>query len=258
MARPGDSARPAQAQPEPIVIFKSQAVWATLKEVEDLSDTISFVRLKIDGGVFDFHPGQFVSIMVDKEGKSVSRPYSIASPPENKDHIELCIRKVPDGFMSNYLSELKPGTQVRLRGPLGRFILLEPVMNDVVFIATGTGVAPFVSMLGHIYRQGSDVDPSRHFWLFLGVRYVKEMMYRRYLEDLSRAHPNFHMVWVVSRPETPDWNGRVGHVQDFLKAEVKEARDKHVYICGLRHMLEETKPLCEEMGFGLVRFEKWD
>ena len=84
------------------------------------------------------------------------------------------------------------------------------------------------------------------------------MMYRDYLEALSHNHPNFHMVWVISRPETPDWKGRVGHVQDFLKREIGDAKGKHVYICGLRHMLEETKPICEEMGFSMVRFEKWD
>ena len=258
MSNPPEERAPAIAiPPEPTIKFKAQSVWATVKEVENLTDTISFVRLKIDGGL-DFHPGQFVSIMIDREGKSVSRPYSIASSPENRDCIELCIRKVPDGFMSNYLAALPPGAQVRLRGPLGRFILLEPVANDIAFIATGTGVAPFTSMLGHIYRKGSDVDPSRHFWLFLGVRYVREMMYRDHLEALSRNHPNFHMVWVISRPETPDWKGRVGHVQDFLKREIGDAKGKHVYICGLRHMLEETKPICEEMGFSMVRFEKWD
>ena len=94
--------------------------------------------------------------------------------------------------------------------------------------------------------------------MFLGVRYVKEMMYREYLEKLARDHSDFHLVYVISRPEMPEWKGRVGHVQDFLRSEIKDASGKHVYICGLRHMLEETKPLCEQMGFSLVRFEKWD
>ncbi len=243
---------------EPAIRFKSKSVWATVKEVEHFTDTISFVRLTTPGGSFDFQPGQFVSIMTEKEGKTVSRPYSVASPPENKEYLELCIRRVPEGFMSNYLADLLPGSQVRLRGPLGRFVLLEPVQNDIVFISTGTGVAPFISMLGHIYRQGSDVDPSRHFWLFQGIRYVKEMIYLDYLKDLEENHPTFHLVYVISRPETPEWKGRVGHVQDFLKEEIKDARGKHAYICGLRHMLEETKPICENMGFDLVRFEKWD
>jgi NAD(P)H-flavin reductase len=259
MSEPPSERAPAIAiPPEPTIKFRPQSVWATVKEVEDLTDTISFVRFKIDGGVFDFQPGQFVSVMAEKEGKSISRAYSIASPPEQKEYLELCIRKVPDGFMSNQLASLQPGAQVRMKGPLGRFILLEPVANDIAFIATGTGVAPFISMLGHIYRKGSDIDRARHFWLFLGVRYVKEMMYRGYLDRLASEHPNFHMVWVVSRPETPEWKGRVGHVQDFLRDEIKVASGKHAYICGLRHMLEETKPICEQMGFSMVRFEKWD
>jgi len=259
MSQPPSAKQPAIAiPPEPSIKFKPVSAWATVKEVEDLTDTISFVRLKIEGGVFDFQPGQFVSVMADKDGRSISRPYSIASPPEQKDHLELCIRKVPDGFMSNYLAGLRPGAQVRLRGPLGRFVLLEPVANDIVFISTGTGVAPFISMLGHIYGPDSDVDLTKHFWLFQGVRYIKEMMYIDLLEKVAREHENFHLVYVISRPETPEWKGRIGHVQDFLKAEIKEPAGKHAYICGLRHMLEETKPMCEAMGFSLVRFEKWD
>jgi NAD(P)H-flavin reductase len=259
MSQPPSVKPPAIAiPPEPAIKFRPVSAWATVREVENLTDTISFVRFKIDGGIFDFQPGQFVSVMTDKEGRNVSRPYSIASPPEQKDHLELCIRKVPDGFMSNYLADLKLGAQVRMRGPLGRFVLLEPVANDIAFISTGTGIAPFISMLGHIYRQGSDIDPARHFWLFQGVRYVKEMVYIDYLEKLAREHQNFHLVYVISRPETPNWKGRVGHVQQFLRDEIKNPGGMHVYICGLRHMLEETKPICEEMGFSVVRFEKWD
>jgi len=242
----------------PTLKHRSKSITVIVKEVIDFTDTIYFLRLTPDVKPFKFQPGQFISLMVEKEGKIISRPYSIASPPEHKDYIELCIRKVPDGFMSNYLSNLPVGTRLKARGPLGRFVLPEPITCDTVFVGTGTGIAPLISMVGHIFREGSDVNSNLEFWLIIGMRYVKEMIYKEFLENISREHPNFHVIYTLSRPETPDWKGRVGYVQKVITEEIVNPQDKYVYICGLRHMIEETKALCEKLGFAYVSFEKWD
>src|SRR5882762_3138358 len=125
--------------------------------------------------VFDFEPGQFISIFAEKEGKRISRPYSIASWPENKDYLELCIKIVEGGFMSNYLYHVPPGTKLQSIGPLGRFVIPEPIQYDTVFVATGTGVAPFISMLGHIWHQ--HLDEGHEFHVIFGVRYVHDLIY---------------------------------------------------------------------------------
>jgi phenol hydroxylase P5 protein len=236
--------------------FRAQRHTLVVKDVVDISPTTYVVRFVMDNGeeVFDFQPGQFLSIFAEKEGRAVSRPYSIASPPHEKEHLELCIKVVEGGFMSNYLHRVAPRTKLRAMGPLGRFILLEPILNDIAFVATGTGVAPFVCMLKHIFHRGTNFEMH----LFFGVRYVRELIYRDLFEVLAKEHDNFHFHPTISRPETPEWEGRVGYVQKAIEEEIEDPSNMHAYICGLHKMVEETKNLCEGMGFPLVRFEKWD
>ncbi|HLE54188.1 MAG TPA: FAD-binding oxidoreductase, partial [Thermoplasmata archaeon] len=125
--------------------FRSGKHTAIVKDVFDITPKYPetyLVRFAFENEpVFDFEPGQFISIFAEKEGKRISRPYSIASWPENKDYLELCIKVVEGGFMSNYLHHVPPGMKLQSIAPLGRFVLQEPIQYDTVFVATGTGVA---------------------------------------------------------------------------------------------------------------------
>src|SRR2546421_4162079 len=156
------------------VKFRSGKHTAIVKEVFDIAPKYPetyLIRFTFENeGVFDFEPGQFISLFAEKDGKSISRPYSIASPPESKDYLELCIKVVEGGFMSNYLHHVAPGTKLRSIAPLGTFVLLEPPdypIRDTVFVATGTGIAPFISMIGHIWAMDYDIDVHMVF----GCRY---------------------------------------------------------------------------------------
>lgn len=257
-ARSSVAAKPAVA--ELPVKFRSGKHTVAVKEVFDIATKYPetyLIRFTFENEpVFDFEPGQFISVFAEKEGKRISRPYSIASWPENKDHLELCIKVVEGGFMSNYLHKVPIGTKLGSIGPLGRFVMPEPVEHDTVFVATGTGVAPFVSMLGHLFATG--LDAGRTFTVVHGVRYVHDLIYRNLFERWEREHKNFRFLPTVSRPETPDWKGRVGYVQKILQEEIEDPRTKQVYICGLHDMVEQVNALCRDLGFALVRFEKWD
>ena len=206
--------------------------------------------------VFEFEPGQFLSIFVEKDGKKINRPYSIASSPTEREALELCIKVVEGGFMSNFLKERRPGDRYAIMAPLGSFILREPITTDIAFISTGTGVAPFVGMtkwlIHHNLMDGHDV------YMFTGVRYVHELLYHDLFLRWEQKFPNFHYVPNISRPETPEWTGRKGYVQAAVQEEIKDPAGTTAYICGLHEMVEQTKDLCQKMGFALVRAEKWD
>jgi len=242
------------------VKFRSGRHTAVVKEVFDITTKYPetyLIRFTFENEpVFDFEPGQFISIFAEKEGKRISRPYSIASWPENKSALELAIKVVEGGFMSNYLHHVPVGTKLASIGPLGRFVMQEPIPYDTVFVATGTGVAPFISMMGHIWEQ--ELDDGHEFHLVFGVRYVHDLIYRDLIEKCAREHRNFHFYPTVSRPETSTWKGRVGYVQKVLQNDIRDYSKKQVYICGLHDMVEDVKNLCERLGFAYVRFEKWD
>src|SRR5258708_14911191 len=96
---------------------------------------------------FGFVPGQWLSLKHTKpDREEITRAYSIASPPAENGRLALCLNRVQDGFMSNFLCDMREADQVSCQGPFGDFIL-RPPMRDTIFIATGTGIAPFRSML---------------------------------------------------------------------------------------------------------------
>ncbi len=243
---------------EPPLKYRSARHNAIVKDVLDItpkSPETYVIRFAFENEpVFDYQAGQFLSIFAEKDGKSISRPYSIASPPEQKQYLELAIKVVENGFMSNYLHHVPTGTKLRSIGPLGRFIMPEPVENDVVFIATGTGVAPFIAMVSHMFSMRYNVGIEVVF----GVRYVYDLIYRQQLEAWEREHDNFRFYPTVSRPETPEWRGRVGYVQKIIENDIEHKGRKDVYICGLHDMVEQVTRLCTDLRFRRVRFEKWD
>ena len=250
---------PAPAAHEARPKFRAARHFVKVREVTWITPSTYLIYFTMDDNgttpVFDFETGQFLSIFVEKDGKTINRPYSIASAPHEKDAIELCIKVVEGGFMSNYLKERQPGDRYQIMAPLGAFILREPINTDIAFISTGTGVAPFVGMTKHLIQHGL---MEHEIYMFTGVRYVKELLYHDLFLEWERKYPNFHYVPNISRPETADWKGRKGYVQVAVKEVVKDPGSTTAWICGLHDMVEQTRALCGEMAFRAVRFEKWD
>ena len=202
---------------------------------------------------FAFIPGQWVSVEELVDGASITRAYSIASPPDG-NRFELCLNRVQNGHLSPYLFTLVPGDAIEMRGPFGTFILREPP-NDSVLVATGTGIAPFRAMLPARLAQ----DSSCQVTLLFGVRHEGSLLYRAEFEALERAHANFRF-WPTRTPPQPGGSGRTGRIQQHLEEAVTAHRDCDIYICGLRTMVDETRALLRELGFDRKRmiYEKYD
>lgn len=197
--------------------------------------------------------GQFVSFSNHFGEKKVTRAYSTASPPSG-NRFELCLNRVQDGFFSPHLFSMKPGDVVDMKGPLGHFILRRPA-HDSIFVATGTGIAPFRGMLLDCLEKEKDTK----FTLIFGVRYEHGLLYRDEFEEMERQYPNFRFLPTLSRPE-PSWTGLQGHVQPHVLRELGERRDMDVYICGLKEMVDDLRARLKAAGLDRTRiiFEKYD
>ena len=210
-------------------------------------------------GVDDFHftPGQFISVIDREDGKEVTRAYSIASP-RGGNRFALCLNRVEDGIVSPWLFGLQPGDEVEVHEPLGYFTLRHPG-HRAVFVATGTGIAPFRSMLlDHLPKT------HPHITLLFGVRYEQGLLYRDELEDLAELYPTFRFLPTITRP-TPAWNGRVGRVQTHLDEALAlhtpdELASVDVYICGLKEMVDDVRKELKQRGFDRkqIIYEKYD
>ena len=204
-----------------------------------------------------FTPGQFVSVIEHRGGKDITRAYSIASPRAG-NRFELCLNRVPDGLVSSWLFQLKPGDEVEMREPLGYFTLRHPGRR-AVFVATGTGIAPFRSMLlDHLPRTQPEVT------LLFGVRREHGLLYREEFELLADQYPSFLFMPTVTRPE-PGWTGLTGRVQTHLEEALNvrtpdELSNIDVYICGLREMVDDVRKELKQRGFDRkqIIYEKYD
>jgi ferredoxin--NADP+ reductase len=242
----------------------------------DLAPGLMVLRIAPElGPVPTFRPGQFAVVglpasaprspLADPEEpgadpeRLIRRAYSIASPSLPGEHLELFLTLVRSGELTPRLFALRPGDRVWL-GPkiTGLFTLAEvPLDQGVVMVATGTGLAPYMSML----RTGITANPRRRFAVLVGARHSWDLGYTAELTTLARICPNFAYLPVVSRPaeEPMAWGGAVGHVQSLWQGGALEkafgrkpaAADTHVFLCGSPMMTEEMTALLTAEGFAV-------
>lgn len=191
-----------------------------------------------------FKAGQFASIVIPgagPNGRDLRRAYSIAAPPEFESP-EFCIKLVEGGPGTHYLHSLKPGQTFKCFAPYGDFVFKTPTDRHACFIATGTGIAPFRSMiLSEAYKSA----PAKSALCLAGVREEEELLYHHELRNI----PGVQLVTAVSRPTTPGFQ-YTGRVTDYLRehADQIEWLQTDFYLCGNGAMIDEIKALLASKG----------
>src|SRR6202790_1736063 len=244
-----------------------QTFTAGLVRAASLTDGTRHLEFEMLGGKhFGFVPGQWLSFKQAKpDGEEITRAYSIASSPEKSARFALCLNRVQDGFMSNFLCDMKEGQEIACQGPFGDFIL-RPPMRDTIFIATGTGIAPFRSMLHWLFapmEDGPSSSQARHqgkqLSLLFGNRTEKDIYYHDEFQGLARDNTNFQYLPTLSRGGT-EWKGLRGYVQEHVPLLVPGRADMHAYICGLDKMVKANRELLKSLGWDRksILYEKYD
>ncbi len=197
----------------------------------------------------EFRAGQFISVIVPgagPNGRDLRRAYSIASRPE-EPNIELCIKLVEGGPGTNYLNGLKPGDSFRGLAPYGDFVYKPKPGRDVCWISTGTGIAPFRSMMDSKLFQ--EQRPSKTI-CFFGVRTVDEMLYAEEFREKLGAS-NFISYISQAKPDEklPPGLNR-GRITDGLRAlgDAFPWTTTDFYMCGNGAMITEVTQILQERG----------
>jgi ferredoxin-NADP reductase len=200
-----------------------------------------------------FVPGQFLSLTQTIGEDEITRAYSIASPPDGR-RFALCANLVPGGHFSPFLFGMKPGDQIDFKGPYGAFILRRPV-SDSILVATGTGIAPFRSMLLAKLAEHAE----RQFTLVFGVRHEEGLLYHEEWVRMAREFTNFRYLPTLTRP-SDSWTGLTARVHVHALEVLGGRRDIDIYICGLREMVDELRSRLKELGVDRKRviYEKYD
>jgi CDP-4-dehydro-6-deoxyglucose reductase, E3 len=226
---------------------------AHVEGITDLTHDVRVVRLGLlRPGEISFQAGQFVSFEVPKPGLRfpVTRPYSIASPPSNRDVIDLLLNLVPGGPGSGYLFSLKSGDPVSFRGPAGTFVLREYPDRRLLFIATGTGIAPIRSM---IHARLPSPTPVTLIW---GLRSERDLYYQEELAELAEQFPEFSYTITLSQPSS-QWQGATGRVQAVVEVATTSVDDLAVYVCGSRDMIQSVTALIRSRGVCPIHREQY-
>lgn len=199
---------------------------------------------------FDFKPGQFVTLDLPIHEKKNKRwrSYSIASWPDGSNVFELVIVQLPGGVGTNYLfNDIAIGSELLLRGPQGVFTLPDPIDKDLFLICTGTGIAPFRSMVQYIYRNNI---PHKNLYLIFGCRFRRDYLYADELTELQDKFPSFHYLPTCSRETGEDPGFRKGYVHAVYESIIEgEKPPANFMLCGWKHMVDEAKQRILALGY---------
>jgi ferredoxin--NADP+ reductase len=245
---------------------------ATVVGREAINPQLLILRVRPDSGDYNFTPGQFAVLglqgreprvaeaaaeeTVAEPLKMIRRAYSIASSSVERAYVEFYLTLVTTGELTPRLFALPHGSRVFLGPKASGLFTLDRVApgKSVVLIATGTGLAPYVSML----RTMLISDTARKFVVLHGARCSWDLGYRGELESLARIRANFTYIPSITRPtEDPHFGGRTGRIPKLLEDGVVEQlsgvkldpADSDVFLCGNPEMITHVKALLESRGF---------
>ncbi len=220
-----------------------------LSVMDETENTKSFFFKVRELESLPFRAGQFITFDLPISDKKIKRyrSYSIASAPNATNEFELIISYAPNGLGTNYLwNEIKVGSTIPFKGPSGMFTLPEVIENDLCLIATGTGIAPFRSMLLDLKNKNKS---TKNIYLVFGTRYYKDVLYREEMEALQKQLPNFKFHFTLSREDAADYTGRKGYVHPLYEELFAENRPANFYLCGWRNMVDEAEKRIMAMGY---------
>jgi len=196
---------------------------------------------------FHFKPGQFVTLDLPIHEKKNKRwrSYSIASWPDGTNTFELVIVLLEGGAGSTYLfNEIKVGSELQVRGPQGVFVLPDSLEQELFLICTGTGIAPFRSMVHYIHQHQVKHAPIH---LIFGCRYQQDLLYADELGQLAAEMPGFHYIPTLSRDH--DWTGHKGYVHQVYEQMLEHRPPANFYLCGWKAMIDEAKQRIMALGY---------
>lgn len=186
----------------------------------------------------NFEPGQYLNIEV---AEGIFRSYSISSHPANTKEIKIVAAVTHEGVGSNYLKKLKKDDKVSVIGPSGRFrFQSDEKVKNVIFVATGTGISPFISML---YELKDHKFPAE-MHLYFGVRNDDEVFYMDELEEFKKDLDFEYTVCVSQHSTNPLF--KQGRVTDYIA--IADPQNTHVYLCGHPAMIEDVSKKLIDLG----------
>ncbi len=229
--------------------------------VEETHDVKTFTYTAQPNVLFKYQAGQFATLHLQIDGKSVSRSYTISSSPSRPHTITNTVKRVPSvaghqpGLVSNWLHDnLKVGDTIEISGPFGDFTHFAHPSEQLCLISGGSGITPMLSMTRWICDTASKIDV-----VFLHIaKSERDLIVREELEYLSRRFPNLKLVFSLTREENSScWSGYRGRLSStMLEMAVPDLTKRRVFVCGPNQFMQSAKQLFIESGFPMDKYHE--
>jgi CDP-4-dehydro-6-deoxyglucose reductase len=202
-------------------------------------DVIKVVLRMPPGVALNFIPGQYIDVIGPG---GIRRSYSLANAPNSDNTLELHIRAVENGAMSRYwFNQSVVNDLLRLHGPQGTFFLRNISKKDLIFLATGTGLAPIKAMIEALPSLAADQQP-RSIIVMWGARYEHDLYF-----DMAALPSIQKYIPVLSRADAT-WGGQRGYIQDALLRQISDLRNCAAYACGSDAMIHSARSTLTAAG----------
>ena len=195
---------------------------------------------------FTFVPGQFLNLAFWIGGARMNRSYSISSSPNQREYVDLTVRREPRGAVSRHIVDLlKVGDIIEAGGPVGKFTFDGTEADSIVLISGGVGITPMVSISRYLTEQSW---PGDIFFIYV-CRTPVDYILADAIAALEHENPRLRVVITMTRPEGTDWKGPRGHLtKELLTQTVPDLTSRRIHLCGPIPMMDATKALLAELG----------
>ncbi|MCV0403798.1 MAG: hypothetical protein K5924_08810 [Chloroflexi bacterium] len=224
---------------------------------EEVAPGLAIVAVQALEEPFEFQPGQYATLGLMGPEKLIQRPMSISSSADDLSEYEFFIRRVETGGLTPLLWQRSVGDPINIKGPKGKF-LLQDDGRTCLFVASGTGLAPFMSMIETLRSR----NQSRDIVLLHGVSHEHDLAWRAELSELANGDGfPLRYVGTISRPQhSPGWAGATGRVEaivsDQLDAHGLDAGNTTIYLCGNPDMVSAVEEIATVRGFAPEQVRK--
>lgn len=221
--------------------------------VEESPDAKTFRLVGEPPQLFSYRPGQFVTLTLDIDGREARRSYSLSSSPSRPHTLDITVKRVPGGLVSNWLCDtVRLGDVLNVRGPSGKFTCFEHPSDQLLFIAAGSGVTPLMSMARWIVDTAANADVV----LLASFRSPPDILFRRELEWMSTRHRGLRVALTVTSGwrGSDCWTGFTGRVsRRMITLLAPDIRERHIFMCGPEPFMASVRDILRELDYDLSR-----
>jgi ferredoxin-NADP reductase len=220
--------------------------------IEETHDAKTFCLAGEMPLLFSYRPGQFITFILNINGQEVKRSYSMSSSPSRPHLLEVTIKRVPGGLVSNWFcDQVKLGDSLTVKGPSGKFTCFNYPSRKMLLIGAGSGITPVVSMSRWIADTASDVDVK----LLASFKSPSDIIFRKEFELWAARNRNFQVAITLTSNwhGTDFWTGFTGRISEhMLNVFVPDLHDRHLFMCGPEPFSDGVKKLLRDTGFNLA------